>query len=45
MIKKPVKKPLTKNIKTSSKSRYVPTSKEKYMCTKHKHFFTAELVR
>ena len=33
MIKKPIKK------------RYIPNSKEKYMCAKHKKFFTEELHR
>ena len=33
MIKKPIKK------------RYIPNSKEKYMCVKHKKFFTEELHR
>ena len=27
------------------KKKYVPSSKEKYMCTKHKKFFSDELVR
>jgi len=36
-ITKPVTKPVTK--------RYVPSIKEKYMCTKHKKFFTGELLR
>ena len=33
MIKKPIKK------------QYIPNSKEKYMCVKHKKFFTEELHR
>ena len=31
--------------KTSTKKKYVPNQKEKYMCAKHKKFFTEELVR
>jgi len=31
--------------KKSTKKQYTPTSKEKYMCAKHKKFFTEELVR
>ena len=31
--------------KTTSKKKYIPNSKEKYMCAKHKKFFTAELVK
>ena len=31
--------------KTSTKKKYVPTSKEKYMCAKHKKFFTMELIK
>ena len=30
--------------KTATKKKYVPNSKEKYMCAKHKKFFTAELI-
>jgi DnaK suppressor protein len=45
MIKKLVKKPATKLIKTSSKKGYVPSDKEKYMCVKHKKFFEEELQR
>ena len=30
--------------KTSTKKKYVPNSKEKYMCAKHKKFFTVELI-
>ena len=30
--------------KTSTKKKYAPTSKEKYMCAKHKKFFTEELL-
>ena len=32
-------------IKKTTKKRYAPTVKEKYMCTKHKKFFNDELVR
>jgi DnaK suppressor protein len=31
--------------KTTSKKKYIPNSKEKYMCTKHKKFFTSELLQ
>ena len=31
--------------KTTSKKKYTPTSKEKYMCAKHKKFFTEELLK
>jgi DnaK suppressor protein len=31
--------------KKTTKKRYVPTSKEKYMCAKHKKFFSDELFR
>ena len=31
--------------KTASKKKYIPNSKEKYMCVKHKKFFTEELVK
>ena len=34
MVKKPI-----------SKKKYTPNSKEKYMCAKHKKFFTDELLR
>ena len=30
--------------KTTTKKKYVPNSKEKYMCAKHKKFFTEELL-
>ena len=45
MIKKPKKKHLPKVSEKSTKKSYVPTDKEKYMCTKHKQFFTAELLK
>jgi DnaK suppressor protein len=45
MIKKPVKKPIAKVVKKSTKKAYTPSAKEKYMCTKHKEFFTVELLR
>ena len=45
MIKKPVKKPIAKVVKKSTKKAYAPSDKEKYMCVKHKHFFTGELLR
>jgi len=31
--------------KKTTKKRYIPNSKEKYMCAKHKKFFAEELVR
>ena len=31
--------------KKTTKKKYTPNSKEKYMCAKHKKFFTEELVR
>ena len=31
--------------KKTIKKKYVPNSKEKYMCAKHKKFFNDELVR
>ena len=30
--------------KTTTKKKYIPNSKEKYMCVKHKKFFTEELL-
>ena len=45
MIKKPVKKPIAKVVKKSTSKSYVPNIKEKYMCAKHKQFFTEELLR
>ncbi len=30
--------------KTNIKKKYIPNSKEKYMCSKHKKFFTEELL-
>ena len=30
--------------KAVSKKKYVPSSKEKYMCAKHKKYFTDELL-
>ncbi len=31
--------------KTVTKKRYTPTNKEKYMCAKHKKFFSEELLK
>jgi DnaK suppressor protein len=31
--------------KTNTKKKYTPNSKEKYMCSKHKKFFTEELLK
>ena len=32
-------------LKAASKKKYLPNSKEKYMCAKHKKFFSDQLVR
>ena len=45
MSKKPLKKPVATVSKKTVKKRYIPSVKEKYMCTKHKQFFTAELLK
>ena len=45
MIKKPAKKLALKAVKKSNKKAYIPSDKDKYMCAKHKDFFTAELLR
>ena len=47
MIKKTLKKSINKIKKNSVKNlkRYIPSDKEKYMCAKHKKFFTEELLR
>ena len=31
--------------KKITKKKYVPNSKEKYMCVKHKKYFTEELIK
>ena len=31
--------------KKSSKKTYIPNSKEKYMCAKHKKYFTEQLIK
>ena len=31
--------------KTTTKKKYIPSSKEKYMCAKHRKFFTEELLK
>ena len=31
--------------KKTTKKKYVPNSKEKYMCAKHKKYFTEELIK
>ena len=31
--------------KTTTKKKYFPNSKEKYMCAKHKKFFTDQLIK
>ena len=45
MTKKPSKKPTAKVSKKSDKKRYTPNVKEKYMCAKHKQFFTEQLLQ
>ena len=49
MPKKPIKKvskrPVKKLVKKPSGKAYKPSNKEKYMCTKHKKFFSDELIR
>ena len=45
MTKKPAKKPTVKVSRKSDKKRYIPNVKEKYMCTKHKQFFTEALLQ
>ena len=45
MIKKVNKKTTAKTVKKISTKPYVPNEKEKYMCAKHKKFFTEELVK
>ena len=35
---------ITSNIKKKSVKKYLPNAKEKYMCSKHKKFFTEELL-
>ena len=32
-------------LKKSTKKPYIPNSKEKYMCAKHKKYFTEELIK
>ena len=36
---------ITSNIKKKSTKKYLPSAKEKYMCSKHKKFFTEELLK
>ena len=36
---------ITSNLKKKSTKKYLPTTKEKYMCSKHKKFFTDELLK
>jgi len=45
MPKKPKKKPLAKVSKKIEKKRYIPSVKEKYMCARHKKFFSEELIK
>ena len=40
-----IKKPTKKAEKKTKKNSYIPSVKEKYMCSKHKKFFTGELLR
>jgi DnaK suppressor protein len=42
---KTAKKTIDKVVKKSNKKAYIPNAKEKYMCAKHKKFFTEELLR
>ena len=44
-IKSVLYSPTSNMSKKSSKKAYIPNAKEKYMCAKHKQFFTAELLR
>jgi len=44
MPKKPSKKPPLKVSKKSHPKKYIPGDKEKYMCAKHKQFFTEQLL-
>ena len=44
-VKKVVKKNLIRAVKKTGNTGYVPNSKEKYMCPKHKQFFKEELFR
>ena len=45
MPKKPIVKPLAKVSKKTKQKLYIPNDKEKYMCAKHKEFFTEELLK
>ena len=45
MIKKSAKKSIVKRVEKSTKKAYVPSDKDKYMCAKHKKFFSDELLR
>ncbi len=45
MPKKTIVKPLAKVSKKTKQKLYVPNDKEKYMCAKHKEFFTEELLK
>ena len=45
MPKKPILKPLAKVSKKTKQKLYNPNDKEKYMCAKHKEFFTEELLK
>jgi len=45
MPKKPIKKTTSKVKKKSNKKSYIPSTKEKYMCVKHKQYFTEELLK
>ena len=44
MIKIRAKKPTNKAEKKPAKKSYLPNGKEKYMCIKHKKFFTEKLL-
>jgi DnaK suppressor protein len=45
MTKKPAKKPKAKVLKKTTNNGFRPSVKDKYMCAKHKQFFTEELLR
>ena len=44
-IKSDIYSPILNMPKKSTKKTYIPNSKEKYMCAKHKKYFTDELLR
>ena len=44
-IKSDIYSPTLKYAKKASKKQYTPNSKEKYMCAKHKKYFSDQLVK